>query len=128
MGEKILEKKICRHAFGTGGQFKVMIRMFGGGGRFSQYVSNFVLNLEIRKFDDTINKHRDIHRKFIMKLERDVRPLVQSLSNMCSLLFCSECFNNCHHSSLKSYWERGNIFIHVLQTRSLWLRRPSSHS
>ena len=29
-------------------------------------------NLEIRKFDNTISKFRDIYRKFITKLEVDV--------------------------------------------------------
>lgn len=48
----------------------------------------FILNLEIRKFDNRISKRRDTHRTFIMKLEVDFRPLVQSLpSNICSLLF-----------------------------------------
>lgn len=78
MGGNILEKKICRHAFGTRGPLKVMIRMFGGGDRFSQYVSIFIFNLEIRRFDNSINKCKDIHRKFIMKLERGVMPHVQS--------------------------------------------------
>lgn len=35
----------------------------------------FILNLEMRKFDNTISKCRDRHRKFIMQLEKEAKPL-----------------------------------------------------
>lgn len=63
------------------------MRMFWGGDRFSQYAKYFYFEFRDKEFDNTINKHGEIHRKFIMRLERDVRPLVQSLLRMCSLLF-----------------------------------------
>ena len=50
-------------------------------------------NLEIRKFDNTISKCRDIYRKFTTKLEIDVWCLVQSLPSIfCSLLFSFRMF------------------------------------
>lgn len=41
VGRKILQKKFFRNIFDMTGQFKVTIRMFGGGRKFSQCVKYF---------------------------------------------------------------------------------------
>lgn len=41
VGMKTLQKKLFRNIFDTTGQFKLTIRMFGGGRKFSQCVKYF---------------------------------------------------------------------------------------
>lgn len=86
---------------------------------FPSMWSIFMLNLEIRKFNNTINKHRDIPRKFITRLERDVRPLVQSLPSMCSLLFCSERFIYFFLMFMYLFSEKEKVFFQYMSIISV---------